>query len=71
MLNLILTMLIIYDVSSLNLGSIKVFNQNVDAETAEEIVTMAYENGQFNFHLVVRNYYMYLIHDFCGYRKFH
>ena len=59
MLNLILTMLIIYDVSSLNLGSIKVFNQNVDAETAEEIVTMAYENGQFNFHLVVRNYCRY------------
>ena len=52
-------MLIIYDVSSLNLGSIKVFNQNVDAETAEEIVTMAYENGQFNFHLVVRNYCRY------------
>ena len=28
------------------LGSIKVFNQNVDADTAEEIVTMAYENGK-------------------------
>ena len=26
-------------------GSIKVFNQNVDADTAEEIVTMAYDNG--------------------------
>lgn len=32
-------------VSNIALGSIKVFNQNVDAETAEEIVTMAYENG--------------------------
>lgn len=38
----------------MNLGSIKVFNQNVDAETAEEIVTMAYENGQCNLHIVVR-----------------
>ena len=30
------------------LGSIKVFNQNVDAETAEEIVTMAYDCGKIN-----------------------
>merc|ERR1712180_76251 len=32
-------------VSNIALGSIKTFNQNVDADTAEEIVTMAYENG--------------------------
>ena len=30
------------------LGSIKVFNQNVDAETAEEIVTMAYDCGKIS-----------------------
>ena len=35
-------------------GSIKVFNQNVDADTAEEIVTMAYENGQYNIHYLLR-----------------
>ena len=31
-------------------GSIKVFNQNVDADTAEEIVTMAYENGKLTIY---------------------
>jgi len=32
-------------VSNIALGSIKVFNQNVEPDTAEEIVTIAYENG--------------------------
>ena len=40
------------------LGSIKVFNQNVDAETAEEIVTMAYDCGK------IRSRISYIHHFF-------
>ena len=50
------------------LGSIKVFNQNVDAETAEEIVTMAYDCGKIsrrksNFQHLLSSINRYLVYN--------